>query len=793
MDNLNFKITALYGQALSSLNSVNVKFSELNRTVSKGNSNFTKHQAVIAGTRKRYFDLNTDANRANNTLTKVNRNLKSFTTMLPMGMISNVALGMALSKSIQGAMDMIETTNLFSVAMGDLAIETGQALEKISEVSGMDLTNLKNAVGTYNLLARSMGMSSTNAQTLSVNTYKLSMDLASLTNVPINQVMSDMRAGLVGQSETVYKYGLDVTEASIKTEALALGIEKSVRNMSQGEKMFLRHIVMMKQSAIAHGDMARTIETPANQLRILSQRFATLSRNIGTLFIPTLSRILPWLNAIVTVLNRLIERLALLIGYEPPETMNVETPFTGIEDSADDATDSVNKLKNAIKALSGFDELNIFSETATSGGLGSIEEGFDIDLANTYAYDSLLDGLKQKSDEIADRIEPAMEKIFNWAILIGKVFLGWKVISPLLTVLSAVVPAGSLVGSMLALGKVLPALTFAGLAVRWQELAKESEPFKKGLERIGEIFDILKESFDTGLTNIRESFMKLLPPDTVKEIDEFTAKFREWIELIDIDFADVILTVGGFASLFTPLAPLGVAVLMFEAITLSLKAMGIMSEESWKDMKETLDTTLGQHIRNDLEQFQILLEDIRYFISGDFKRDIINSFESIGKKSEEIFTMLPEPIINAFNTVIDALNKLIGNLNKLKIDVPPEWTDFLGMPNLSFGFNINPIPRIGEGFGGSATGSMIGAKRVVGGIGFTPQQSGSANDYNYNGTSIQEAKLNDILSALTTGNASPQIIENILKLDGNTVYKNQQEIQRSRGVTIGGGGGVFSR
>ena len=115
--------------------------------------------------------------------------------------------------------------------------------------------------------------------------------------------MGDLRSGLLGQSETVYKYGIDVTEAAIKAEAMAQGITKSVRNMSQGEKMALRYSVMIKQTALSHGDFAKTIEEPANQMRILKERVVTMTRALGSIFLPVLATILPYLNAMAILLN----------------------------------------------------------------------------------------------------------------------------------------------------------------------------------------------------------------------------------------------------------------------------------------------------------------------------------------------------------------------------------------------------------------------------------------------------------------------------------------------------------
>ena len=225
---------------------------------------------------------------------------KGLNKIIGIGALYKLADGMA--SATKSALDMIEVANLFTVSLGDMSSQAMKTINALHEVYGLDVTNLKSAVGGFALLSRSMGMSTKQAEILATNTTRLALDLSSLTNVPIQQVMQDLRSGLVGQSETVYKYGLDVTEAGLKTEAMNQGITKSVRNMSQGEKMALRYAVMIRGSSLAQGDFANTINAPANQLRILSERFITLSRSIGTIFMPMLQAVLPWLNALVMIL-----------------------------------------------------------------------------------------------------------------------------------------------------------------------------------------------------------------------------------------------------------------------------------------------------------------------------------------------------------------------------------------------------------------------------------------------------------------------------------------------------------
>jgi len=370
-----------------------------------------------------------------NGMGKAMRGLKTAVSVAKM-----YALGTAISSAIKSSLDMIETVNLFNVAMGEMAESTDLVIQKMSEMYGLDSTNLRNTVGTYGLLARSMGMAGDQAQTLSVNTTKLAIDLSSLTNVPIDQVMKDLRSGLVGQSETVYKYGIDVTEAGIKAEAMAQGINKSVRNMSQGEKMALRYATMIRMSGLAQGDFAKTIMTPANQLRILGERFQTLSRSIGSMFIPMLEKVLPYLNALVSILIELADRVAIFFGYEPPEVKNgVTNSMGGLGDNAVDTGKKVDgttkALKEMKKATMGFDELNILPSATPdtpdsgsgggsggSGGGGSILGGMKMP-----SYDNLMDNIKPVIDELKNKMIPYLKTAWEIAKWLGLAFLAWEI------------------------------------------------------------------------------------------------------------------------------------------------------------------------------------------------------------------------------------------------------------------------------------------------------------------------------------------------------------------------------
>ena len=410
-NNINLKIKASADGTKNSFDKVKKSLTTLNRNTKETEKGFAKLYNQTRKNNNSFSNMTKDANRLSSSLSNVTKGVKGLGSIFNVQSVSAYMLGRAFVAVSTSAIDMIETTNLFNVAMGDMAVTTQGFVDIMSEAFGLDATNIQSSVGTYNLLARSMGMSSKNAQTLSTNTNKLALDLSSLTNVPINQVMQDLRSGLLGQSETVYKYGMDVTEASLKTEAMAQGITKSVRDMSQGEKMALRYSVMIKQSGLAHGDFAKTINTPANQLKIMTERFVTLTRAIGTIFMPTLEAVLPYVNALLTVLTKIVKTIATLVGYEPPPVEDTKNGFSGMADDSDSATDSINDTTKAIKnmnnAFGGTDELNILSKDTGAGASGDVAVGgaMDMDLGG---YDNLMDTVKQKSTEIATEIEKAL-------------------------------------------------------------------------------------------------------------------------------------------------------------------------------------------------------------------------------------------------------------------------------------------------------------------------------------------------------------------------------------------------
>lgn len=373
--------------------------------------------------------------------------------------------------STESAMDYVETFNYYSVALDKVGKSTARAFgemgendaEAYTEKFTEKLKTLNKKMTGYivgdngelidtdsiglglnpeklmNFQAQILGI--TNSVGLlgdaSTNTAKalsmLSADLSSLTNTDLETVMGNLRSGLIGQSRALYKYGIDITSATLKQYALANGISKSVTEMSQSEKMQLRLLAILDQSRIAWGDQARTINTVANQYRILKQQASNLGRIIGNLLLPVVKAVLPYINAFIIVLQRLFTMLGYkLWGDSWLKDLNEDIQSIGsggaddigeLSDALDDATDSAKKLKGQ---LLGIDELNVINSKDGSQseltGLGTIDlSGAIADALDEYerVWDEALKNAKNKAEKIANAILYALKTMSPYDI--GKV------------------------------------------------------------------------------------------------------------------------------------------------------------------------------------------------------------------------------------------------------------------------------------------------------------------------------------------------------------------------------------
>lgn len=342
----------------------------------------------------------------------------------------------------------IEDLNLFTASMGEYAEEAQNYAEAVSEALGIDPGEFMRNQGVFNTIISGFGVASDKAYLMSKNLTQLGYDIASFFNISFEDAMQKLQSGIAGELEPLRRLGYDLSVARLQEEALALGIEKKVSAMTQAEKSQLRYYAIMTQVTTAQGDMARTLNAPANQLRVLQAQVTQCARALGNIFIPVLNAVLPYAIALAKVIRMIANSIASLFGFKLPEVdySGISAGATAVGDLADnagDASDGLGKAGKAAKklqnALLGIDELNVLSKDDSSSGSGSgsgagIGGGdLGIDLPT---YDFLSDAITSKVDEIVQMIKDAMWEIT--AVISG--FL--LAIGTILVVTGANIPLG---------------------------------------------------------------------------------------------------------------------------------------------------------------------------------------------------------------------------------------------------------------------------------------------------------------------------------------------------------------
>ena len=320
-------------------------------------------------------------------------------------------VGEKLADATTSAMDMVEATNLFEVAMRN-SIATGREFITVtSEMFGLDPTNLQSMVGLFYEMGAAVDVPTAALDKMSLGLTAMSLNISSLFNVDIETVSDNLTSGLRGMSRAVVKYGMDLRASTVQAYLDSIGVDQYFESMNEASREIARYLVMVKQAADANNDFAETIESPANQLRVFKEQITQLGREVGRVFAGLFQNVLPVVNGIVMAIRLVIEAILDLVGI-----------FTGATNrdltaGADDVADSVSGIGDAAggaakdmkNLLAPFDELNILAEQAAgaSGGVGGTGDLELVDpklLEQLDKVDNTLGNIRMKAMDVRDAI-----------------------------------------------------------------------------------------------------------------------------------------------------------------------------------------------------------------------------------------------------------------------------------------------------------------------------------------------------------------------------------------------------
>lgn len=706
-------------------------------------------QRLITTTEK----YNNTVNKGSTQTSRFGISLKSIKTA---GVVAGIRMiRQEISKAITESNAYQEDLNLFTASMGQYAKEAQEYAENVGEIMGIDPAKWMRNQGVFNTLLSGFGSVADRSYLMSKNLTQLGYDISSFFNISVEDAMQKLQSGVSGELEPLRRLGYDLSQAKLEQTALTLGIEKSVSAMTQAEKAELRYYAIMTQVTTAQGDMARSLDAPANQLRIFQAQLTQASRAIGNIFIPILQKILPIAIAVLRIVRELADAIAKLFHFKLTEIdySGVGNLASGAEDAAagfDDATSAAKELK---KSVMGFDELNILNgNTASGAGSAGVSggSGFDFELPE-YGF---LNDVSKQADEVTQKLKNALP----WILAIGSGFAAWKLgpklgldlqktiglavgifgaLTLVQNILDAIVNGvteenmtGMIFGMTLAvtglyvaLGPVAGGITaivsgLAVLAVAFSDAEKSGWNFQNQMLAIAGIL-----AAGVGIGILIGSWIPLLIAMIASLLLSITTSTGHGQELINgvketlqgfIDFfagiftGDTERTAKGIEGIFSGLK--GIIGSVIDGIRDWLNGLLDWIDKKTNGKLKPLITgikaivtavfgNIKQTVGNIIDDIKTIFSGLIKFISGVFSGDFDKAWEGIKDIFKGIWNTIIDLLNGAINIIIKGINWLIKQMNKISFDVP-SWVPFVG--GKSIGVNIdyiseNVLPRLAKG------------------------------------------------------------------------------------------------
>jgi hypothetical protein len=361
-----------------------------------------------------------------------------------------------LKKAIDISSDLREVQNVVATTFGDATGKVQDFADTAILSFGMSELSAKQFASRFQAMGVAMGVTSKQVSAasdfianavsrnqraytnlgdsmadVSINLTKLAADMGSFYNADYADVAEDLAAVMTGMTRPLRKYGLDLTEATLKEWALSHGLDGNIKKMTQAEKTMLRYQYVMANMGHVMGDFEKTQNTWANVVRTIGQQFQALGKLIGEALIsrfkPVLIAFREFMNTLLNLTEKALNAVGKLMGWQV-EIENVGvTMDDGMEDYADAVDDAAGNAKKLLKMLLPIDELNVLNDGG-NGGSGSDVTGGGSGITNALTggdlsikpYESDIESWGELGRRIRDTITDGLDSI-NWNEIEGKV------------------------------------------------------------------------------------------------------------------------------------------------------------------------------------------------------------------------------------------------------------------------------------------------------------------------------------------------------------------------------------
>ena len=813
IDTLEIKISADSSKAIAELNKLSTSLSNLDK-----NSKFTtllNNLNEIDKTIKNTVANSDNIDKITKSMSKLDKSGKSIDnianklqklgkSILSIAVISKI--GTLISGAISEMNNYIEANNLFSVSMGSFYEEAYDWANKVNDKLGIDPAEFMKAEGTFMAMARGLGITEEQAYKLSKGMTELSYDLSSFRNIPIEEALTKMKSALAGEIEPLRGVGISITQATLQAKALALGITENVNAMTDAEKSLLRYKVILDsmKNMGAVGDLAKTIESPANALRILQMQLTQLARAIGSLFIPILTQVLPYIQAFTNVLTKLISKLAVLLGFKMPTWKNSD--WNTISDTSGIVADNLDNAKNSAKKmkdyLMGFDELNVIKpDTGTSGGNNNlVSSGLgDLMLEDVWT-DAMLDSIDSKVKSIEEKFQGIVDKSYEWKdtlMIIGSILAGGAIVGIIMSISKTIGHIGSL-SNLLFVFQYFGYVIGTTVAGAFSTLATSIIPIIAAVAAVAAVVYTLWKNWDkvvsvvqtfvekTGLKNTFEEIKLSLAPLFEKLgglHDLFTAIGTVILGVLQPAIAILMGLFNGFMNVIKPI------ITMIGGFIDILSALGSLIVGIFTGNLDKINDSINLFITGISEIISGWFDGLIGFIGGFFTGVV----EWLNSSLSFVITWiknLKDWIVSGFKNILNAginlINKFFNWLND-KLNISWDSFSILGKEIFPSGsiqlFTIPLIPNVYKEGGFIEDGL------------FTMNQGEIAGKFN-NGKSVV-ANNEQIISGISQGvydafmkalseNDSDKSINVNVYLDSDQITSSVEKNKNSKGLSLFG-------
>ena len=327
-----------------------------------------------------------------------------------------------ISNCIGEALEWDGVSARFARGFGEQARDTYDWIQKLNKEMGINVQQFMQYSSTYATMLKGFGVASKDASKMALGYMELTYDVWSGYNdiyKSLDDAATAVRSAIAGEVEPVRKAGFTIIESTLEQTAANHGLKISLEKATEAQKSYLRYLTLVDQAKAQGlvGNYARELNTAEGVMRTFNQQLKSLAQAFGSVFLPVLVEIMPYLQAFVELMGEAIHSVAAFFGVEIQEIDFGSSGLDSVTDSANSATEAVKKLKNATL---GIDELNIINPTdqKSGSGSGSGSAWDSVDVGSLW-NENIFDNIQTDVDEIKESLKGCLPVIETVGVALG--------------------------------------------------------------------------------------------------------------------------------------------------------------------------------------------------------------------------------------------------------------------------------------------------------------------------------------------------------------------------------------